>query len=105
MIKHLVFFKLKPEADGRSAMDNAKELEARLRNLKNVIPGIVELDCGIDFNRSPAAFDFALHSSFRTNEDLQIYREHPEHVKVKNFVGLVTDERAVVDYEISDGEV
>jgi hypothetical protein len=98
MIKHLVFWKFKPEAEGRSATENAALLKERLLALKAHIPEILEIDCGTDFNGSPAAFDFALHTAFATKEDLEVYQRHPEHVKIKELVGLVTQDRAVVDY-------
>lgn len=98
MIKHLVFWKFKPEANGRSARENAVLLREQLLALKQSIPQILEIDCGVDFNASPAAFDFGLHTAFASKEDLEIYQRHPEHLKIKELVGQITADRAVVDY-------
>lgn len=99
MIKHIVFWKFPAEAQGRSAEENRRLLDEKLHALKQHIPQIVELETGVDFNGSPAAFDYALYTAFASREDLQVYQDHPEHVKVKELVGAITSDRAVVDYE------
>ncbi|MBN2068578.1 MAG: Dabb family protein [Opitutales bacterium] len=99
MIRHIVFWKFHPEAEGRSASENAALLKEKLLALKGEIPELLEASCGVDFNKSPAAFEFALDTVFATKEDLQIYQDHPKHVLVKEFVGKITSSRAVVDYE------
>ncbi|MDX2111265.1 MAG: Dabb family protein [Verrucomicrobiota bacterium] len=100
MIKHIVFFRMQPEANGGSAAENAEALVAMLRALPFTIPEIVSLEVGNNFCRTAAAWDIALYSEFRTREDLAVYQSHPEHVRVKDFVGVTTSERAVVDYEV-----
>jgi hypothetical protein len=101
MIKHIVMWKMKPFAEGADAAANMKRMSAMLHALKGSVPQIVELDCGEDINRSGAAFDFALHCPLRSKGDLPLYQEHPEHVKVRDFIGKVTQSRAVADYEIA----
>ncbi len=100
MIKHLVFWKLKEEADGRSASENARLVREKLLALKPLIPEILEIECGEDIVHSPASFDLALYSVFKDREGLQTYIEHPEHVKVRDFIQSVVSTRAVVDYEV-----
>lgn len=102
MIRHLVFFRFHAEADGRSAAANIALVNERLIALKATIPQIVHLETGVDFNRSPAAFDLALDTSFQSREDLATYQDHPDHVAVKELIMAVTSERAVVDYEVKD---
>jgi len=96
---HLVFFKFKPEAAGRSAEENAAELVRRLQDLPARIPEIRELSAGTDISRSPASFDLGLYTAFDSPEDLETYRVHPDHQKVIEFVRETTSDRAVVDYE------
>ncbi len=100
MIKHIVMWKLKDTARGVSKEENAKELKSVLEALKGKIDVIKEIEVGIDFNRSQAAYDVALYSVFDSKEDLQTYQKHPDHVKVVDFVNEIRDERVVVDYEI-----
>jgi hypothetical protein len=100
MITHLVFFNMLPEAEGASGTDNARKLVDQLNELPGRIPEIVELEAGLDFSQSPASYQVGLLTKFRTKEDLEIYRVHPDHQKVVSFVQKTTSDRAVVDYEV-----
>lgn len=99
MITHLVFFRMKEEASGRNARENAVELVRRLRELPDKIAALESLEAGTDFSATPASYDVGLYTRFATREDLETYRDHPEHQKVVAFVQEVTSERAVVDFE------
>jgi len=99
MIRHIVFWNFKEHAEGRTAAENMELAKEKLLALKPLIPELVEANCGKDFNRSPVAFEFALNTVLKNKEDLQIYQDNPDHVLVKKFLGKVTCERAVVDYE------
>ena len=99
MITHLVFFKMLQEAENASAEENRENLIALLNQLPSKIPELVELEVGTDFSRSPASFDIGLITRFRTREDLETYRVHPEHLKVVEVIKKITSERAVVDFE------
>ena len=100
MIKHIVMWKLKDFAEGRNKADNALRMKQALENLKLKVPEIVEIEAGIDFNKSEAAFDIVLYSSFKSQEDLLRYQKHPDHQLVADFINKIQVERAVVDYEI-----
>jgi hypothetical protein len=99
MITHLVFFNMLPEAEGASGTENARKLVDQLNELPGKIPEIVELEAGLDFSKSPASYEVGLLTKFRTKEDLETYRVHPDHQKVVRFVQATTSDRAVVDYE------
>jgi hypothetical protein len=100
MIKHIVLWKLAEEAEGYSKAENLARMKVGLEAMRETIPGIVELEVGVDFERSAAAWDIALYSVFETREDLDAYQVHPEHLKVKVLFGGVVAERAIVDYEV-----
>jgi len=100
MIKHIVIWKLKDSARGVSKDQNALELKSVLEDLKNKISVIKQIEVGINFNKSSAAYDVVLYSEFDSQQDLQAYQKHPDHVKVVDFVNEIRDDRAVVDYEI-----
>jgi hypothetical protein len=99
MIKHVVMWKMKPFAEGADAAANARIMKERLSALKGIIPQIVQYDCGSDFIKTPASYDFAINCVVKNVDDLKIYNDHPAHVVVKQFIAKVTDARAVVDYE------
>jgi len=98
MLKHVVMWKLKSGAEGRTKQENAELMKEMLENLKERISEIEMIEVGININQSDAAFDVTLYSEFRDEEALVSYQKHPEHVKVADFVGKVVNERAVVDY-------
>lgn len=99
MITHLVFFKMQPEADGHTGAENARILVEKLKDLPASIPELVKLEAGLDFSRSPASYEVGLMTQFKSRDDLEAYRVHPEHRKVIEFVQKTTSDRAVVDFE------
>jgi hypothetical protein len=100
MIKHIVTWKLKEEADGFTKEQNAQRIKQKLEALAGKIPEIKAIEVGINFNEAEAAYDVALYSAFESREALDTYQKHPEHVKAASLVGSVQCERVVVDYEV-----
>jgi hypothetical protein len=100
MIKHIVFFGLADEAEGKSKAENAAFIKSELEKLKNLIPQIRCIEVGINHADAPATnYDIALYCEFDSLTDLDIYQEHPEHKKVAAYIGKVRTSRACVDYE------
>ena len=99
MITHIVMWKMKPEAQGRTGAENAQIMKERLEALNGRIPGLMHIEVGIDFSCSPASFDIALYSQFESRKALDDYQTHPEHMAVRKFVAEVIDGRHIVDYE------
>lgn len=95
MVTHIVFLNIKPALNKSKILE---ELSSRLLALNKSIPSLNHLEFGKDFNQSDLAFDAALYSTFNTKADLDAYQIHPEHEKVKSYIGEVCSERAVVDY-------
>lgn len=102
MIKHIVMWKMKPQAEGVDAVANMKIMQERLSALKAIIPQIAAYSCGADFAHTPASYDFAICCTVKNLEDLKIYNDHPEHVKVKQFIAKVTESRVLVDIECDE---
>jgi hypothetical protein len=99
MIKHIVMWRLKDHAEGADRATNAKRVKAGLEALRGKIPGLLALEVGLDVERSSAAYDLVLVSTFEGPEALAAYQAHPEHARVAEFIGKVRSERAVVDYD------
>ncbi len=101
MIKHVVMFRFKDEADGADKSENARRLKAMLDGLVGVIPEIKLFEAGITFNNhSDIAYELVLISEFESVEALKRYQGHPEHLKVFDFVQKVCSSRVVGDYTI-----
>lgn len=99
MIKHVVFWKLKDFAEGRSKEENIKTIKNGLLALKDKIPQILEIEAGKDLLGTEQSWDMALYSVFRDLSSLDIYRNHPDHQKMVEFIAKVITDRAIVDYE------
>lgn len=97
MIHHIVMWKLK-EADKK---ENAKKIKKDLEALKNKVKELEYIQ--VNFNMDIASqnnFDVILDTKFKTFEDLTVYANHPDHVKVVNFIKTVIDQRVAIDYEV-----
>ncbi len=99
MIKHIVMWKLKDSHNGESKSEIIDHVKNMLEELNSKISEIVELEVGINFNPSDAAYDVVLYSTFNSGEDLDTYQKHPDHLNVAGYISEVRTERAVVDYE------
>ena len=100
MVKHIVFWKLKPEAHGQPATENARAIKEKLEALRGRIPGMLKIEVGLDFSRSDSSCDLALYSEFESRAALDAYQAHPEHEAVMPFIAESRSERRVVDYEV-----
>lgn len=98
MIRHIVFWELADEAEGRKKSENARIIKEGLESLVGVVPGLLEAEVGI--NENSGEYDAALVSLFENLEALEGYQTHPAHQKVRSFVSKVRLARTAVDYEI-----
>ncbi len=96
MVKHIVFWKIKEDLD----LDGVyAEMKIRVEAMNGEIPGLLKVELGRDFSASEAAYDVALYAEIESREALPTYQDHPKHLHVKEFIGAVTCQRCVVDYE------
>jgi hypothetical protein len=101
LIKHIVMWKLKEFAEGKNKLENAQIIKRDLEALQDKIKEIRHIEVGININESEQAYDVVLYSEFNSIEDLNIYQNHQEHLRVAEFVGKVREARVVTDYETS----
>lgn len=100
MVKHIVFWKLKEEANGMSKAENAAAIKQKLEDLNGKIEGCIKLEVGFDFLHSAESADVVLYSEFESKEALDFYANHPLHKAVMPFIAEARSERRVIDYEI-----
>ena len=98
MIKHVVMWKLKQQAEGKGKSENIELVKKSLLSLKPVIIQINSIEVGANINPTDAAFDLVLISTHNDEEALSGYINHPAHKEVAVFVGKVVAERKVVDF-------
>ncbi|MEX0845351.1 MAG: Dabb family protein [Balneolaceae bacterium] len=102
MIKHVVMWKLKDVAEGKTKAENAEVMKKLLEKLPYKINALQNAEVGINFvdASDEAVCDVVLTTKFNTNDDLKVYAEHPDHLQVVKFIKKVVSERRVVDYEV-----
>lgn len=74
-------------------------LKSKLDGLQEKIDEIISLKTGLNINTRPTAFDLILIVEFKNEDALNVYRSHPEHVKVLDFMRTLNLGTAVVDFE------
>ena len=94
MVKHIVMWKLANKAD-------AAELKAQLEALAGQIPGLLNIEVGIDFLASEQSADLVLCCELESRAALDAYQSHPAHQAVVPLVKAAAISRSVVDYEPS----
>ncbi|ABS39297.1 Dabb family protein [Clostridium botulinum] len=99
MIKHIVMWRLKEFAEGKSKLENANIIKINLEDLKHRIDEVKLIEVGVNINNSQQAYDVVLYSEFENLDDLNLYQNHPDHVKVGEFINKVKEDRIVTDYE------
>ncbi|MBU1045256.1 MAG: Dabb family protein [Candidatus Omnitrophica bacterium] len=101
MIKHIVIWSLKENANENSKQVNAQIIKEKLEALRGRIPGLLNIEVGIDFSFTANSGDIVLYSEFTSKQALIEYQIHPEHKAVVPMVVEVCSSRQVVDYEIN----
>ena len=99
MINHVVLFKLKEFDTPEMKSEALEAFKQKLLNLKKHIPELKHIEVGKHHALETDTFDLCLLSHFESLEALDVYRVHPEHMKVVDFVKEITVARAAVDYE------
>ncbi|NGP76025.1 Dabb family protein [Balneolaceae bacterium YR4-1] len=104
MIRHVVMWKLKDEAEGASKEKNAEKMKLILEGLKVNIDEIKSVEVGInitdDDDEAGSAFDVVLISDFETELDYTMYTRNAHHKKAIEFINSVIKERHFVDYKM-----
>lgn len=100
MIRHIVMWNLagdSPEAKQRKI----ELLQRSFHGLNGRIPGLRRLEIGVDSSGVDYACDVVLYSEFDSQDALDAYASHPEHLRVKAEIGDMRIARHQVDYVVS----
>lgn len=104
MIRHVVMWKLKEEAEGASKKKNAEKMKLILEGLKINIDEIKSVEVGINMTEDDeevgTAYDVVLISDFETELDYTMYTRNAHHKKALDFINSVIEERHFVDYKM-----
>ena len=100
MIKHIVMWKLKEQAEGADRLANAREMKRRLEECAQIVPGILAFEVALAEPGLEATYDIVLYSEFESRAALEAYAAHPTHQALMPFFKAVRDERQCMDYEV-----
>lgn len=95
MIDHVVLFTVREDI----SREDAEDLVSSLRDLKDSVPGVLDLSVGENFSERGGGYTHGLFVRLRGRDDLQGYMKHPEHLSVVEKLEERTTGRIVVDYE------
>ncbi len=98
MLKHVVMWKLKEEAEGKTKAENALWMKEHLEALRGVISEIQSLEVGINCKAGEMAYDAVLISTFRDEAALAAYKTDPRHQAVSQYCKKIRESRVAVDF-------
>lgn len=99
MIEHIVLFKFSDETTEAQKEEGAR----RLRELKDNLPGILDIQAGQNYSDRGKGYSMALTTRFRSKADHEFYTPSPEHQACVSYlkeVGLI--DSLAIDFEIAD---
>jgi quinol monooxygenase YgiN len=99
MIKHIVMWKLKEQAEGADRATNAGKMKALLDACADLVPGILKFETALAQPGLECTYDVVLYSEFASSAALDAYQQHPQHQALKPFFGAVREARQCMDYQ------
>ncbi len=100
MIRHIVMWNFKDEYEGMKKPEIMEKVKSGLSALKGKVPVVRDLEVGQSVTSGDMHYDMALIVTVDSVNDLPAYAEHPEHVKVRRFIGEVRTARVTADIEV-----
>ena len=98
-IKHIVMWNLRGD-DAAARAHNIALLKSEFEPLRGRVPGLLQLEIGVDDSRVDYACDVVLVTEFASRQALADYATHPEHLRVRERLGDMRIARHQVDYEV-----
>lgn len=99
MIEHLVLLKFSQE----TKMEQKEELIRRTLRLKEIIPGIIDIQQGMNFSSRSKGYEIGLTIRFKDRAALEGYGPHPAHQEVVRYLKEIGLEDSIfVDFEINE---
>lgn len=81
-------------------LQNIERLRSCFLGLRGRIPGLLDLEVGIDASGVDYACDVVLYSEFESWSALDAYARHPDHLRVRDELAGIRIARHQVDYEV-----
>jgi len=97
VVEHIVIFKF----NETTSVEQQTEAIQKLKNLKNEISGIVDIQAGLNFSDRSQGFQVGLTVRFEDKQALEAYGPHEKHQEAVSYlkeIGL--SDIVVIDFEI-----
>lgn len=101
MIRHIVMWRVAGET-ASERRKTAELVKQEFEGLQGLIPGLLELDVGLDVSEVDYACDVVLVADFESPAALDAYANHPEHLRVREALSGMRETRHQVDYYIRE---
>jgi hypothetical protein len=98
MVEHIVLIKFSTT----STKDQKEELIRRTLRLKNVIPGILDIQQGFNFSNRSQGYEIGLTVRFEDKASLDNYGPHPAHQEIITYLKEIgMEDSIIVDFELN----
>lgn len=100
-VRHIVMWRVRGDTlEERFA--TRRKVKAAFEGLKGRVPGLTQIEVGLDVSGVDYACDVVLVSEFSSRAALDAYATHPEHLKVREELANLRVARFQVDYFADD---
>ena len=100
MIRHIVMWTLKDQAEGHDKAINLEKAKTLLLSCAQVVPGIRTFEVATATPGMDCTHDLVLHMLVDDAQVLANYQNHPDHLAIKPFMKSVVLERRCMDYPV-----
>ena len=100
MIRHIVMWTLREQAEGADKASNLRQAKALLLSCAQVVPGIHTFEVATATPGMDCTHDLVLHMLVDDAQVLANYQNHPDHVAIKPFMKAVVQERRCMDFVV-----
>ena len=98
MIRYSVMWKFKP-SDGRTPKETAEDVKEKYESLKGLIPGLLNIEVGINRNDSATTYDTIMIADFESWKALADYKADTLRDNVREYADNLAESRVRVEYE------
>lgn len=100
MVRHIVWWTLKEQANGRTAVENAWHIQQASAMLHGM-PALISVEVSAKVQPSTTVpCQVVLMSTHKDMEDLQKYKDNPVHLQFAKMVTELSTSRNAIDYAL-----
>lgn len=98
MVRYTVMWKFKP-TEGKTSKEIAEDVKDNYEALKGKIPGLIDIEVGVNRNDSATAFDAVMTADFESWKALADYKADSLRDNIIKYVETLAEQRVRVEYE------